>query len=40
MMKLKRDVFRLRNEMNLVKALLNKMYKRMYRKQSDFLKKV
>ncbi|CCD68432.1 uncharacterized protein CELE_F18E9.4 [Caenorhabditis elegans] len=39
MMKLKRDVFRLRNEMNLVKALLNKMYKRMYRKQSDFLKK-
>ncbi|KAF1748805.1 hypothetical protein GCK72_025272 [Caenorhabditis remanei] len=40
MMKLKRDVFRLRNEMNLVKALLNKMYKRMYRKQQDFLMKV
>ncbi|CAL2051274.1 unnamed protein product [Caenorhabditis brenneri] len=39
MMKLKRDVFRLRNEMNLVKALLNKMYKRMYRKQKDFLMK-
>uniref|UniRef100_A0A1I7TRA6 Uncharacterized protein n=1 Tax=Caenorhabditis tropicalis TaxID=1561998 RepID=A0A1I7TRA6_9PELO len=38
-MKLKRDVFRLRNEMNLVKALLNKMYKRMYRKQKDFLMK-
>ncbi|CAI2357772.1 unnamed protein product [Caenorhabditis sp. 36 PRJEB53466] len=39
MMKLKRDVFRLRNEMNLVKALLNKLYKRTYRKQKDFIMK-
>lgn len=40
MIKLKRDVFRLRNEMNIVKALLNKLYKKNYRKQKDFIMKV
>uniref|UniRef100_A0A8R1HNY0 Uncharacterized protein n=2 Tax=Caenorhabditis japonica TaxID=281687 RepID=A0A8R1HNY0_CAEJA len=39
MMKLKRDVFRLRNEMNLVKSLLNKLYKKSYKKQKEFLVK-
>ncbi|CAI5454545.1 unnamed protein product [Caenorhabditis angaria] len=37
--KMRKDIFRLRNEMNLVKALLNKLYKRSYKKHRDFIPK-